>query len=86
MSTDIFHPVTAAWFESVFTGPTPVQEDAWPAIKQGNHTLIAALTGSGKTLAAFLAAIDDLVRTALAGGLADETYILLTSSSGRKML
>ena len=79
MSTDIFHPVTAAWFHSVFDGPTPVQEDAWPAIRQGSHTLIAAPTGSGKTLAAFLAAIDDLVREALAGGLADETYILYVS-------
>ena len=79
MSTDIFHPVTAAWFNNEFAGPTPVQEDAWPAIKQGGHTLIAAPTGSGKTLAAFLAAIDDLVREALAGGLADETYILYVS-------
>ena len=79
MSTDIFHPVTAAWFHSEFTCPTPVQEDAWPAIKQGGHTLIAAPTGSGKTLAAFLAAIDDLVHEALAGGLADETYILYVS-------
>ena len=79
MSTDIFHPVTAAWFHSEFAAPTPVQEDAWPAIQQGNHTLIAAPTGSGKTLAAFLAAIDDLVREALAGGLADETYILYVS-------
>ena len=79
MSTDIFHPVTAAWFHSAFTSPTPVQEDAWPAIKQGGHTLIAAPTGSGKTLAAFLAAIDDLVHEALAGGLADKTYILYVS-------
>ena len=79
MSTDIFHPVTAAWFHSAFTCPTPVQQDAWPAIKQGGHTLIAAPTGSGKTLAAFLAAIDDLVHQALAGGLADETYILYVS-------
>ena len=79
MSTDIFHPVTAAWFNSTFTSPTPVQEDAWPAIKQGRHTLIAAPTGSGKTLAAFLAAIDDLVHEGLTGGLADETYILYVS-------
>ena len=79
MSTEIFHPVTAAWFHREFAAPTPVQEDAWPAIKQGNHTLIAAPTGSGKTLAAFLAAIDDLARAALAGGLADETYILYVS-------
>ncbi len=79
MSTDIFHPVTASWFNSEFAGPTPVQEDAWPAIKQGKHALIAAPTGSGKTLAAFLAAIDDLVREAVAGRLADETYILYVS-------
>ncbi len=79
MSTDIFHPVTSAWFHRVFDRPTPVQEDAWPAIRQGHHTLIAAPTGSGKTLAAFMAAIDDLVREALAGGLADETYILYIS-------
>ena len=79
MSTDIFHPVTAAWFHSVFDCPTPVQEDAWPALRQGRHTLIAAPTGSGKTLAALLAAIDDLVRAALAGGLADETSILYVS-------
>ena len=79
MSTDIFHPVTAAWFQSVFDRPTPVQEDAWPAIREGRHTLIAAPTGSGKTLAAFMAAIDDLVRETLSGGLADETYILYVS-------
>ncbi len=79
MSTDIFHPATAAWFQAAFDCATPVQEDAWPVIKQGRHTLIAAPTGSGKTLAAFLAAIDDLVREGLAGGLADETYILYVS-------
>ncbi len=79
MSTDIFHPVTSAWFRSTFDSPTPVQEDAWPAIKQGDHTLIAAPTGSGKTLAAFLAAIDDLVRAALAGTLADATSVLYVS-------
>ena len=38
------------------------RREAWPAIKAGRHTLIAAPTGSGKTLAAFLAAIDELVR------------------------
>ena len=79
MSTDIFHPATAAWFQAAFDCATPIQEDAWPAIKQGRHTLIAAPTGSGKTFAAFLAAIDDLVREGLANGLADETYILYVS-------
>jgi ATP-dependent Lhr-like helicase len=41
--------------------------------------LIAAPTGSGKTLAAFLAAIDALVRQALAQGLKDETQIVYVS-------
>ena len=79
MSTDIFHPVTAAWFHSEFAAPTPVQGDAWPLIQQGSHTLIAAPTGSGKTLAAFLAALDSLVRAVLDGNLADETYVLYVS-------
>ena len=52
-----------------FPAPSPAQADAWPAIKAGRHTLIAAPTGSGKTLAAFLAAIDDLVRQGLDGTL-----------------
>ena len=42
--------------------------------------LIAAPTGSGKTLAAFLAAIDALVREALATGtLTDETHVVYVS-------
>src|SRR5690349_3801473 len=45
----------------------------------GAHALIAAPTGSGKTLAAFLAAIDDLVRQGLNGGLADETQVVYVS-------
>ena len=51
----------------------------WPAIKAGRHVLIAAPTGSGKTLAAFLAAIDDLVRQGLDGGLHDETQVVYVS-------
>ena len=43
--------------ERSFAVPTAAQAEAWPAIKAGRHTLIAAPTGSGKTLAAFLAAI-----------------------------
>ena len=52
---------------------------AWPAIASGRHALIAAPTGSGKTLAAFLAAIDALVRQALAGALADATQVVYVS-------
>jgi len=74
-----FHPAVARWFEGAFPAPTAPQAKAWPAIRAGRHTLIAAPTGSGKTLAAFLAAIDELVRDALAGALANETRVLYIS-------
>jgi ATP-dependent Lhr-like helicase len=74
-----FHPAVAGWFAARFERPTEPQERAWPGILAGRNTLIAAPTGSGKTLAAFLAAIDQLVRTALAGGLKDETRVVYVS-------
>jgi len=67
MPLNHFHPAVASWFEQRFGAPTEPQARAWPEIKAGRHTLIAAPTGSGKTLAAFLSAIDDLVRQALLG-------------------
>ena len=76
---ELFHPAVAAWFEDSFVAPTPAQAEAWPAIKAGRHTLIAAPTGSGKTLAAFLAAIDGLIRQGLAGKLTDETQVVYVS-------
>src|SRR5271156_1690552 len=78
-STSLFHPAVAAWFGGRFSAPTPTQARAWPAIKAGRDTLIAAPTGSGKTLSAFLAAIDELVRRGLAGGLPDETQVVYVS-------
>src|SRR3954451_13453130 len=74
-----FHPAVAAWFRSAFAEPTPAQLEAWPAIRAGRHTLVAAPTGSGKTLAAFLSAIDELVREGAKGPLADETYVVYVS-------
>lgn len=74
-----FHPAVASWFDKTFTAPTEPQKKAWPAIAAGRHVLIAAPTGSGKTLAAFLASIDELVRQAVAGTLADETQIVYVS-------
>jgi ATP-dependent Lhr-like helicase len=56
-----FHPAVAQWFLRTFPGPTSAQAEAWPAIRAGRDTLVAAPTGSGKTLTAFLAALDDLV-------------------------
>jgi ATP-dependent helicase Lhr and Lhr-like helicase len=75
----LFHPAVAAWFDATFHAPTEAQAQAWPAIKAGHNVLIAAPTGSGKTLAAFLAAIDGLVRQALAKKLPDETRIVYVS-------
>ena len=79
MSLDIFHPAVARWFTGAFGAATPSQIAAWPAIAQGQHTLIAAPTGSGKTLAAFLAAIDTLVRQAANGELLDLVQVVYVS-------
>lgn len=79
MLPDAFHPATRAWFAERFGQPTPAQSAGWAEIVQGHSTLIAAPTGSGKTLAAFLAAVDGLFRRALAGTLADATYVLYIS-------
>src|SRR5918997_1850952 len=54
----VFSEQTRTWFESNFDAPTPAQEQGWPPIASGAHTLIQAPTGSGKTLAAFLWALD----------------------------
>lgn len=79
MLPDLFHPAVADWFAGGFAAPTDVQRRAWPAIKAGEHALLAAPTGSGKTLAAFLAAIDSLVREGEVFGLPDETRVLYVS-------
>ncbi|HEU0307275.1 MAG TPA: DEAD/DEAH box helicase, partial [Lysobacter sp.] len=79
MSLSGFHPAVSAWFERAFPGPTEAQALAWPAIRSGRNTLVAAPTGSGKTLTAFLAAIDALVREGLAQGLSDETHVIYVS-------
>jgi len=75
----LFHPAVQAWFASAFAAPTAAQVQAWPAIKAGQHVLVAAPTGSGKTLSAFLAAIDGLVCEGIAGRLADETHVVYVS-------
>ena len=60
-----FHPAVAGWFLKSFPAPTDAQAAAWPQIRQGRSTLVAAPTGSGKTLTAFLSALDEtLVRIA----------------------
>jgi ATP-dependent Lhr-like helicase len=79
MNPEIFHPAVSSWFEKQFPLPTAPQATAWPAIKNRQHTLIAAPTGSGKTLAAFMAAIDDLVRLGVEGKLDDSTHVIYVS-------
>jgi ATP-dependent Lhr-like helicase len=74
-----FHPVVARWFEDQFCSPTAPQQQGWPAIQSGAHTLIAAPTGSGKTLAAFFAELDQLFRDGLAEKLKDETRVVYVS-------
>src|SRR6478752_3871152 len=74
-----FHPVIEQWFEQKFGTPTAPQEQGWPSIQSGAHTLIAAPTGSGKTLAAFLASLDSLFRLGLKDQLADETRVVYVS-------
>jgi len=73
------HPVVAEWFLRKFGSATEPQEQGWPAILRGDTTLISAPTGSGKTLAAFLVAIDQLLRLAIAGNLAPTTQVLYVS-------
>ena len=76
MSDDIlqrFSPPVRSWFAETFDAPSPPQQLGWPAITQGQHTLIAAPTGSGKTLAAFLWCLDrlfaDLQQEQASGGI-----------------
>ena len=81
MSLNHFHPAVAAWFARAFEAPTEAQRLAWPAIRSGRHTLVAAPTGSGKTLTAFLDALDRLVVQALENGgeLPDATQVVYVS-------
>ncbi len=69
VATSLFSPAVRAWFEATFPAATPAQQQGWPAIAGGEHTLILAPTGSGKTLAAFLWGIDRLVSGASPGDL-----------------
>src|SRR5688572_22727638 len=57
----LFHPAVADWFRYSFEAPTPPQHQGWPAIAQGDSTLILSPTGSGKTLTAFLWCINRLM-------------------------
>jgi ATP-dependent Lhr-like helicase len=79
MSLSTFHPIVARWFAEALGAPTRAQEQAWAAIRAGQHTLVAAPTGSGKTLAAFLTALDELFQEGLRAPLPDEVRIVYVS-------
>src|SRR2546421_693040 len=79
MALKLFHPLIQKWINSRFEGPTEPQTQAWPAIREGKHVLVAAPTGSGKTFAAFLSAIDSLFRQAAKGDLPGETQVVYVS-------
>ncbi|HEX3548971.1 MAG TPA: DEAD/DEAH box helicase, partial [Candidatus Elarobacter sp.] len=74
-----FHPLVADWFADRYGEPTEPQVQGWPLIRAGRDVLISAPTGSGKTLAAFTLCLDDLVRRAAEGALADETFVVYVS-------
>lgn len=76
---NIFDPTTASWFTHSLGTPTAVQEEAWPAIASGQHTLVSAPTGTGKTLSAFLVFIDRLKAQAREGTLKKELQIIYIS-------
>jgi ATP-dependent Lhr-like helicase len=76
---ELFHPITARWFSETLGAPTEAQRSGWTAIRQRQHTLIAAPTGSGKTLAAFLTALDELLREGLEGPLPDQVRVVYVS-------
>ena len=75
----IFSEPTNKWFQKTFKEPTEVQKNAWPAIADGNHTLVSAPTGTGKTLSAFLYFIDHLKLKSREGQLKEELYLIYVS-------
>lgn len=67
------------WVKERLNTLTPPQRMSIPYIKQGYNVLISSPTGTGKTLAAFLPIIDDLIREAVEGRLADHVYVVYVS-------
>lgn len=78
-SLEIFNKLTERWFTNTLGSPTAVQEQAWPVIAMGRHTLVSAPTGTGKTLTAFLVFIDRLLEQAGNDNLKQELQLIYIS-------
>lgn len=78
-SLEIFNKLTERWFINTLGLPTAVQQQAWPVIAAGRHTLVSAPTGTGKTLTAFLVFIDRLLEQARSGNLKQELQLIYIS-------
>src|SRR2546421_6680231 len=74
-----FHPLVRDWFRETLGAPSAPQQQGWPAIAQGEHTLILAPTGTGKTLAAFLWELNALITEGLEAPLANAVHLLYVS-------
>src|SRR6184192_3530787 len=76
---DRFHPIVREWFRDTLGAPSAPQQKGWPAIAEGEHTLILAPTGTGKTLAAFLWELNALITEGLEAPLANAVQLLYVS-------
>src|SRR5436309_14409363 len=76
---DPFHPIVRDWFRDTLGAPSAPQLQGWPAIAEGEHTLILAPTGTGKTLAAFLWELNALITEGLEAPLANAVHLLYVS-------
>src|SRR3954466_12307439 len=74
-----FHPLVREWFRESLGAPSAPQEQGWPAIASGAHTLILAPTGTGKTLTAFLWELNNLIVDGSSAPLANAVHILYIS-------
>src|SRR3954468_4542978 len=74
-----FHPLVREWFRESLGAPSAPQEQGWPAIASGSHTLILAPTGTGKTLTAFLWELNNLIVDGSSAPLANAVHILYIS-------
>jgi ATP-dependent Lhr-like helicase len=74
-----FTPEVRDWFVRAFERPTEAQEQAWPAIANGDDVLLSAPTGSGKTLAAFLWGLDRLKASPIADKVDRRTRLVYIS-------